>query len=126
MKEKYLPIGTVCRLQGGVKPLMIIGFCVPNPNDKDMVMDYNGCLYPEGVISSDMNFLFNHNDIEEIIYDGLVNDAEREFKVRLKELMEHGTVDGKPVDLNSMDAGFKPNNHVENNTPEMFNNPNNN
>lgn len=126
MKEKYLPIGTVCRLKGGIKPLMIIGFCVPNPDNNNLIMDYNGCLYPEGVIASDMNFLFNHSDIEELLYDGFVNDEERNFKIRLNELINYGTVDGKPVDLNAMNSVQTSNNQAKNNVPEMFNNSNSN
>lgn len=128
MKEKYLPIGTICRLEGGVKPLMIVGFCVPNPNNQEEIMDYNGCLYPEGVISSDMNFLFNHEQIEEILYDGFVNDEERAFKLKLNEFMTNGTIAGKPVDVNSLNITQNPNNNTNSGyeTPQMFNPDNNN
>ena len=52
MEKKLLPIGTVVYLKDGKKPLMIIGFCAMSDSK---VFDYSGCLYPEGVISSDIN-----------------------------------------------------------------------
>ena len=87
MKEKYLPIGTVCRLKGGVKPLMIIGFCVPNPNDANLIMDYNGCLYPEGIIGPDRNLLFNHENIDKVFFEGFSDEEDVKFKAALKEIV---------------------------------------
>jgi len=88
MEEKYLPIGTICKLKGGTNPLMIIGFCMKKSMDDDEINDYAGCPYPTGVISSEINFLFNHNQIEEIIHKGYENDLEKEFKKQLKEHIE--------------------------------------
>lgn len=90
MNEKYLPIGTVCRLKDGEKELMIIGFCV-SEKDEDKMYDYLGCLYPEGHIGNDINFLFDHEQIEEILYTGLINDKEKEFKTKLREYIKEKT-----------------------------------
>ena len=85
--EKYLPIGTVCLLKGGKKRLMITGFCTTTNDDPNKIYDYNGCLYPEGIISSEKSCLFNHDQIEKIYYMGYSDEEEKEFKKNLKELM---------------------------------------
>lgn len=83
MKEKFLPIGTVCRLKDATKYLMIIGFCVTKEEDQNKVYDYIGCMYPQGMIAQDVSFLFDHSQIEEILYEGFVSDIEKEFKQQL-------------------------------------------
>ena len=85
-KEKYLPIGTVVKLKNGEKNLMIVGFCPVVP-DSNEIVDYNGCMYPEGILSSDLSFLFNHEQIEEIVYMGLINEEEIEFKKEVEAFM---------------------------------------
>ncbi len=86
--EKYLPIGTVVILKGGTKRAMITGFCSMANGDKTKVFDYSGCLYPEGVISSDKTLLFDHNQIDKIFHLGLIDDEEKQFKQRLNEMIK--------------------------------------
>ena len=83
--EKFLPIGTVVMLNGGAKRVMITGFCTIASDDNSTMYDYCGCLYPEGVVSSDKNLLFNHNQIAKIYALGYSDDEEKQFKVKLKE-----------------------------------------
>ena len=101
MEEKYLPLGTVCRLKNGEKTLMIIGFTQGDPEQIGKIFDYSGCFYPEGIISSDINFLFNHDQIEEILFKGFINNDELNFKRRLTELVTKGTIDGKKIELDN-------------------------
>ena len=87
MKEKiskYLPIGSVVLLKGAKKRLMITGFCA-QPNGNDKVYDYSGCLYPQGIISTDTVAVFNHEDIETIYNVGYIDIEEIEFKKKLNE-----------------------------------------
>lgn len=74
MKE-LLPIGSVVMLKGATKKLMITGILQVNPAEKKMY-DYLGVPYPEGYVSADRNFLFNHEDIWEIAFHGY---SEREW-----------------------------------------------
>lgn len=83
--EKYLPIGSVVLLENGTKRLMITGFCVVPNDDKTKVYDYSGCLYPEGVISSEQIALFNHDQIKTIYAIGYSDDEEKKFKVNLQK-----------------------------------------
>lgn len=85
--EKYLPIGSVILLNGGTKRLMITGFCIVPNDDKNKVFDYSGCLYPEGVISSDQIALFNHDQIKTIYAIGYSDEEEKQFKEKLKKTL---------------------------------------
>ncbi len=87
MQEKYLPIGTVVLLKGGSKRVMITGFCSVDGSKSDVIYDYNGCLYPEGYLSNDQTCLFNHDQIAKIYHMGFIDEEEKEFKARLKELV---------------------------------------
>lgn len=87
--EKYLPLGTVVMLKDASKRLMIIGFCTSSNDNKEVIYDYSGCLYPEGVLSSDKSFLFNHNQIAKIYCLGLSDEEEKKFKINLKETMKN-------------------------------------
>lgn len=86
--EKFLPLGTVVMLKGASKRLMITGFCTMAAEEAEGVMyDYSGCMYPEGIISSDQTALFNHDQIEKIYHMGLVDQEEKDFKVKLSQLL---------------------------------------
>lgn len=87
--EKFLPIGTVVMLNGGAKRVMITGFCTIASNDNSTMYDYCGCLYPEGVVSSDKNLLFNHNQIAKIFALGYSDDEEKQFKAKLNEVLKN-------------------------------------
>lgn len=87
--KKFLPIGTVVKLKGGTKRLMIIGFCIePVENEKKQRFDYAGCLYPEGVIDSAQFPLFNHDQIEKVYNIPFADDEDIEFRKSLDELFK--------------------------------------
>ncbi len=44
-----------------------------------MIYDYIGCFYPEGYINPDYTFVFNHEDIEEIVFIGFIDEEEEAF-----------------------------------------------
>ena len=46
--------------------------------------DYIGVLYPEGFISNEYNFLFNHEDINDVVFTGY-NNPERESFVEFMQ-----------------------------------------
>ena len=86
--EKYLPIGTVVLLKGGVKRVMITGFCVSRKENPGEMWDYSGCMYPEGIFSSDNTLMFDHAQITEVFHIGLIDEEEKDFKKRLQEEVE--------------------------------------
>lgn len=84
MLKELLPIGSVVLLKNGTKKLMITGIKPVSEDKPDKVFDYIGVIYPEGFLSNEYNFLFNHNDINDIIFVGY-NNPEREEFIRLVE-----------------------------------------
>ena len=66
---------------------MITGFCIKGDNDDDKIYDYVGCLYPEGMLSSNQNCLFDHNQIDKIFFLGFVSEEEKKFKGQLINLI---------------------------------------
>lgn len=106
--EKYLPIGTVCLLKNAKKRVMVTGFAAKGKETGDKMFDYIGCLYPEGVISSDKNLLFNHDQIDKIFYMGYVDDEQKELMNKLKSYLEsnddnanNGSVAGLQSNINN-------------------------
>ena len=87
--EKYLPIGTVVKLKDADTRIMIVGF-YPEIilNNKKVRYDYSACLFPEGVLSSDKSLVFNHDQIDKLYFYGLVDEEQKIFMNRLKELIE--------------------------------------
>mgnify|MGYP003484963103 CR=1 FL=1 len=69
MKEKFLPIGTVVLLKGGLKKIMITGLSSVSRDDSEKVYDYNGCIFPEGIMENVFS-LFDAEQIEEVLYMG--------------------------------------------------------
>lgn len=96
--KKYLPIGTVVLLKGGTKKVMITGFCAFEKDKKDVIYDYNGCIYPEGYISSEYVCLFNHKQIDKIYYLGYCNEDGKQWKQKLNDYaskLENGDKEAK-------------------------------
>lgn len=95
MKEKFLPIGSVVLLHGGQKEVMITSYCIfPTnvqiekgqevPAQKKMY-EYGGCLYPEGILDSNLACAFNHEDIEKISFVGYESETQKELSKVLNE-----------------------------------------
>ena len=85
--KKYLPLGTVCLLKEAKKKVMIIGFVAKGKDLGDKLFDYVGCVYPEGILTSNHNLLFNHNDIQEVYFIGFSNAEDKAFKQKLNEVV---------------------------------------
>ena len=99
MKE-LLPIGSVVLLNNGQKKLMIFGrkqIQVATGN----AWDYIACLYPEGNISADLNYMFNHEDIKEVFFTGYVDEEEIKFQEILQEISAEKTPASSADRLNS-------------------------
>ena len=81
---KYYPIGTVVTLVNGNRPLMIYGR-KQIQNESDILWDYVACFYPEGNMGDKTQFLFNHEDIEEVISKGYTDETWEDFIKRMRE-----------------------------------------
>lgn len=81
---ELLPLGSIVILNNGFKKLMIIGRKILQ-GENEKLYDYLGCLYPEGDIGDNYKFIFNHKDIDAIIFKGYEDDEEKVFKKVLEE-----------------------------------------
>lgn len=79
MIKDLLPIGSVVLLKGGVKKLVVMGIKQASVDSPDEEYDYMGVLYPEGYLGEDTMYLFNHTDINDIIFKGYSNPERDEF-----------------------------------------------
>lgn len=89
MKIKdLLPIGSIVLLKDGEKKLMINGIMQNDAGGTGKNYDYLGVLYPEGHIGEGFQYLFNHEDIDEIIFRGFEDTERIQFLERLANLYE--------------------------------------
>jgi len=77
MKE-YLPLGSIVILKEGEKAIMIYGRKQLHATTREEY-DYVACLYPEGNINEEFTYLFDHDQINEVIHTGYSDDADKEF-----------------------------------------------
>ena len=77
MKE-LLPIGSVVLLKNATKKLMVIGILPVRPEEK-AIFDYLAVPYPEGYLGEGSSFLFNHEDILDVIFTGYANPDHQAF-----------------------------------------------
>lgn len=88
---ELLPIGSIVLLKETEKKLMIFGIGQINKSTKTSY-DYIGVLYPEGSMGDGSQFLFNHSDIEEIVFRGFENEERNDFIKRLEELYDNNNI----------------------------------
>ena len=89
MNDKdFLNLGSVVLLKNGKKPLMVIGYAYPTLDNDNLVYDYLGALYPEGILATDNNILFNHEDIDKVLFIGYESDLGKEFKNKLMNIYQ--------------------------------------
>lgn len=113
MEGKYLPAGTVCLLKGGKKRVMIVGFGISPKEDPNKVYDYLGALYPEGIVSMDKNMVFNHEQIEQIVYKGLEDPEQKEFNLKLETYFNNRKSDVNTSTSNNSVTDFNSQNIIK-------------
>lgn len=118
IEDKFLPVGTVVRLKEATGCLMISGFCVTKDGDSTKIYDYLGCMYPQGMIAQDTNFLFDHSQIDEVLFKGFVDHQEIDFKVKLNDyLATNNIVSGAAAPNNTVHQSIPAQGNVQ---PQMF------
>lgn len=88
--EELLPIGSVIWLKEAKKALMIFGVKQSNMETGEE-FDYIGVLYPEGNMGTESQFLFQHEDIDRVVFRGFEDEQRTEFIKNLKEFYEQET-----------------------------------
>ncbi len=87
--KEYLPIGSVVLLKDAQKKVMITGYTPIDMETKNKIYEYLGCVFPEGIIKSDENILFDTKDIDKIFFKGFVNEEQENFITEVKEILEN-------------------------------------
>ena len=85
MEEKYLPVGSVCMLKGGQKAVMVVGYGIQPKENPNVVYDYLGALYPEGIVTMDQNMVFNHENIDRVLFKGYETEEQKDPVILDKE-----------------------------------------
>lgn len=86
--RELLPIGSVVILKNGKKKVMIFGVKQTDVST-DKEYDYISVLYPEGNMGEEAGqFLFNHEDIEEVYFRGYEDDEREAFIENLAQYYE--------------------------------------
>lgn len=88
---KMHSIGTVVKLSDGDHKLMIVSR-TPLTNDNGTIgyYDYGACLYPEGLVDS-TTFFFNEENIEEVFFEGYIDDDEDRIRETIEEKLTQVT-----------------------------------
>lgn len=92
MFKELLPIGSVVLLKGGIKKIMVTGIKPVSKDDDgtEQEYDYIGVIYPEGYLNDEFNFLFNHSDVNDVVFRGYENPERVEFIEYMEEVYKNG------------------------------------
>lgn len=80
--KELLPIGSVVLLKEGKKKAMIFGI---KQTDKGTGKehDYIGVVYPEGNLGNELQFFFDHENIDQVFYRGYEDEEWERFIEKL-------------------------------------------
>lgn len=81
--KQLLPIGSVVLLKDSDKRVMVTGRYQHEAGDESAIWDYCGCLYPEGNMGPEYNYLFNNDQVERLYFVGFQDEEEFDFLARL-------------------------------------------
>lgn len=84
--QGLLPIGSVVMLEGGEHRLMITGYGQRLQNGNE-VCDYVGCLWPEGHLKPDQNYIFNSENIADIFFLGYQTDGQKVYVTKIESAL---------------------------------------
>ena len=82
--KKYLPIGSICLLKGDKELTMVTGYFGVVQDEKPRVYDYIGTMYPIGLISESRSYLFNNDQIQELVFKGYENETYHELMTQIE------------------------------------------
>ena len=85
--NEYLPIGSVVLLKGAIRKAMIIGIIQSTKGEDGVIKehDYIAVMFPEGFLNTETMFMFNHDQINDVVYRGYENPERAEFLKKLEK-----------------------------------------
>ena len=84
INKELLPLGSIVLLNDDKNKLMVTGYLVSTNDYPNHVFDYCVCMYPEGIIRSDTICVFNHLEINKIIFKGYMDNEEKYYLEKVK------------------------------------------
>ncbi|GAA0075625.1 hypothetical protein UT300005_00030 [Clostridium sp. CTA-5] len=88
-KNELLPLGSIVTFEGTNKKVIIIGRIEHlKGDDSDKIYDYAGCIYPEGSVSANSNYLFDAALINKVYFKGYQDEKEIEYNKQLIKYRE--------------------------------------
>lgn len=99
--KPLLPIGSVVKVSGIAKAIMIFGRIVngQNNNGETCYYEYIGCLWPEGLTSYEKLVFFDNTAIVDVIFNGMINQQEDEHRHKLEFLRYQIANGGTSTDI---------------------------
>lgn len=77
---KFLPIGSIVVLKGGIQKIMIVSRAVNvKTPEGEKYFDYGGCIYPIGLINDKVAY-FKKEDILKVIFEGY-SDSDNDIMI---------------------------------------------
>lgn len=83
-----LPIGSIVKINGIEKEIMIFGYLQKSGIGKGMAVDYIGVPYPEGNVGPQTQIGFQRYDIAEVVFEGYKTE---EFVPWAKLIEQYGS-----------------------------------
>ncbi|MCF0260284.1 MAG: DUF4176 domain-containing protein [Erysipelotrichaceae bacterium] len=84
--KDLLPVGSVVLLKDGTKKLSIMGILQSAP-EAEKVFDYMAVPYPEGFMDTSKTYLFNHEQIRDIVHLGPSDEEREKFMEGLSNIL---------------------------------------
>lgn len=89
---KWLPLGTVVRVDDSDQKVMIIGRIQQDRNNPDIKYEYSAVLYPQGLVNPKENYMFNLNQVRQIYYLGFSNNDNVIFEEHMNQYLEDNNI----------------------------------
>ena len=86
-EQKYLSLGSIVLLEGGIQKLLIIARALNVKNgNKEYFFDYGAVAYPEGLIGDQMAY-FNKESIAKVVFEGFHDEDDAVFVQRIEKYL---------------------------------------
>lgn len=91
-KIKYLPLGSVVVLKGGIKKLIIVARGLQiKYGEEDKFFDYGASEYPDGIVGDKLAY-FNHDAITKVVFEGYSDDDDKTVVENINRFLAENSV----------------------------------
>lgn len=83
--KRLLPLGTIVKLKEETDKIMIVSRLVRKERNGE-IFDYCGCLVPQGIQNPNNVVIFNHEDVNRLLFIGFQDEQEIEYSYTISNL----------------------------------------